>query len=394
MRLRFLTAGESHGPELTAILEGMPAGMKVDHEALVRLLARRQGGFGTGGRSKIEADVPRITAGLLDGVTTGAPIAVGITNRDHANWSDVDIPPLTVPRPGHADLTATEKYGYPDLRYALERASARETAARVAVGGLCLQLLGHFGMRVGSYVVAIGDVAARLPPGDEYDQLFAAAEESDVRCPDPEAAAAMRLAIQEAVRRKDTLGGIFEVVALGVPPGLGSHVQGDRRLTGRLLGAAGTIPAVKGAEVGPAFANASRPGTEVHDTFHLAAGRVIRNTNRAGGLEGGITTGEAVVLRCAMKPLSSTLTPLASVDLASGEEAPAHYERSDFCAVPRAAVVGEAVVGLVLADALLEKLGGDSLAEMRPRFENLTRSEVASFNMANRPWRLDRRRGG
>ncbi|MFQ5459784.1 MAG: chorismate synthase, partial [Anaerolineae bacterium] len=205
-------------------------------------------------------------------------------------------------------------------------------------------------------------------------------------------AAAMRRAIQEAVRRKDTLGGVFEVVALGVPPGLGSHVHGDRRLTARLLGAAGTIPAVKGAEVGPAFANAARPGTEVHDTFHVAAGRVTRTTNRAGGLEGGISTGEAVVLRCAMKPLSSTLTPLASVDLASGEETPASYERSDFCAVPRAAVVGEAVVGLVLADALLEKLGGDSLAEMGPRFEALTRSEVASFNMANRPWRLDPRR--
>jgi chorismate synthase len=388
MSLRFLTAGESHGPSLTAILEGLPAGLTVDREALDRLMARRQAGFGAGGRMAIERDRVVISAGVLDGRTTGAPIALSIPNRDFANWSQRDIAPMTVPRPGHADLSATIKYGYRDLRLALERASARETAARVAVGGLCLQLLAAFDVTVGSYVTAIGEVEVELPADLDYPTRFARAEESQVRCPDPDAGRRMQEAIGAAIRAKDTLGGVIEVVALHVPPGLGSHVHWDRRLTGRLLGALASIPSVKGVELGPAFANARRRGTAVHDRFAVAGGRVVRQGDRGGGLEGGITTGDPIVLRAAMKPISTTLTPLASVDLATGQPAETAYERSDFCAVPRATVIGEAMVAFVLADALVEKLGGDSLAELRPRFEALRRGRLDEVAMDNRTWRF------
>ncbi|MCC7019697.1 MAG: chorismate synthase [Ardenticatenales bacterium] len=416
--MRFLTAGESHGPSLTAILEGMPAGLPIDRAALDALMARRQKGFGSGGRMAIEHDRVRITAGVLGGRTTGAPIALIIDNADHASWAERDIPPLTIPRPGHADLSAAVKYGYRDLRLGLERASARELAARVAVGGVCLQLLLRFGVEIGCYVVQIGGIAVDLPEEEDvestaesvYRARFAAAEASDVRCPDAAASAAMRAAIQAAARDRDTLGGVFEVVALGVPPGLGSHVHWDRRLTGRLIGAVTSIPAIKGAEIGPAFANAGRRGTEVHDRFALAAGdddgdddggdgalggvaetghrRIVRTGGRGGGLEGGITTGAPIVVRGAMKPISTTLTPLASVDLATGAAAETRYERSDICAVPRAAVAAEAVIAFVLADALLEKLGGDSIDELDDRFARLRRNRVADLPMDDVPWRF------
>ncbi len=433
MPLRFLTAGESHGPSLTAILDGLPAGLVIDRGALDALMARRQTGFGSGGRMAIEHDRVAITGGVVAGRTTGAPVALHIPNADHAAWADRDIAPLTIPRPGHADLSAAVKYGYRELRLGLERASARELAARVAVGGLCLQLLGRFGIAVGSYVVQIGDVA--IAPDGPYRDRFAAAEANDVRCPDPAAAAAMRAAIQAAARDRDTLGGVFEVVVLGVPPGLGSHVQWDRRLTGRLLGAVASIPAVKGAEIGPAFANAARRGTDVHDRFVLAgdvgddgdgrddgggdgdagggagsgavidgridddgapppATRIVRTGGRGGGLEGGITTGAPIVVRAAMKPISTTLTPLASVDLATGAPAEARYERSDICAVPRAAVAAEAMVAYVIADALLEKLGGDDIDEMADRFARLRRNDVADLPMDAVPWRFGYDDGG
>ncbi|MCB0216297.1 MAG: chorismate synthase [Chloroflexi bacterium] len=393
MPLRFLTAGESHGPELNAILEGLPAGLRLDREALDRAMARRQAGFGSGGRMKIERDRLRISAGVMAGRSTGGPIALSIANRDHASWRDRDIEPMTIPRPGHADLSASLKYGYGDLRLALERASARETAARVAVGAICAQLLAAFGIELGCYVVAIGAVRAELPPAgaaEDYRARFAAAEADALRCPVPEAAAAMRAAVSEAARARDTLGGVFEVVALGLPPGLGSHVHWDRRLSGRLLGALGSIQAIKGVELGPAFENAGLRGSQVHDRLHLGRdGRQIeRDGNRGGGLEGGITTGAPLLLRAAMKPISTTLQPLASVDLASGEAAETRYERSDICAVPRAAVVGEAMAAFVLADALLEKLGGDSLDELRPRFEQLRRGRLGELRMDDRPWRF------
>jgi chorismate synthase len=386
--LRFLTAGESHGPALIAILEGMPAGLALSEEDVNVQLRRRQQGFGSGGRMRIEHDQVRFLGGVLAGRTTGAPIALQIGNRDWANWRDKEIEPMTVPRPGHADLTGAVKYGYRELRLALERASARETAARVAVGAVCQRFLAEFDVTVGSYVVQIGEVVAALPESLAYAERFARAEENDVRCPDPTAAAAMHAHIREAMALKDTLGGVFEVVALGVPPGLGSHVHWDRRLDARLMGAVGSIQAVKGVEIGPAFENAARRGTQVHDEIFVEEGQLTRRTNRAGGFEGGITTGQPVVVRAAMKPISTTLTPLRSVDLATGEPAATRYERSDTCAVPRAAVVGEAMVAFVLADALLEKLGGDSLAEMQPRFAALRRGALDELEMDNAPWRF------
>ena len=386
--LRFLTAGESHGPALTAILEGMPAGLLLVEEDVDAQLRRRQKGFGSGGRMQIERDRVHLLGGVLNGRTTAAPIALHVINQDWANWRDRDIPPMTVPRPGHADLTGAVKYGYRDLRPALERASARETAARVAVGAVCRRLLAEFDITIGSYVVQIGGVSAGLPEDLSYPDRFARAEESDVRCPDAAAGEAMQARICQAMEAGDTLGGVFEVVALGAPPGLGSYVHWDRRLDARLMLAVGSIQAVKGVEIGPAFENATRRGTEVHDEIFLEDGLLVRHTNRAGGFEGGITTGQPVVVRAAMKPISTTLTPLRSVDLATGEPAATRYERSDVCAVPRAAVVGEAMVAFVLADALVEKLGGDSLAEMQPRFIALRRGALDELEMDNVPWRF------
>ena len=386
--LRFLTAGESHGPALTAILEGMPAGLPLAAEDVDLQLRRRQKGFGSGGRMRIERDQVRFIGGLLNGLTTGAPIGLEIENRDFANWRAKEIRPMTIPRPGHADLTGALKYGYRELRLALERASARETAARVAVGAICRRFLDEFGISVGSYVVRIGEVSV-LPSDDlSYPGRFALAEENDVRCPDPTGAEAMRACIREAMAAKDTLGGVFEIVALGLPPGLGSHVHWDRRLDARLMAAVGSIPAVKGVEIGPAFDNATRPGTQVHDEIFVQDGLLVRRTNRAGGFEGGITTGQPVVVRAAMKPISTTLTPLRSVDLATGEPAATRYERSDICAVPRAAVVGEATVTFVLADALLDKLGGDNLAEVQARYAMLPRGALSELEMDNEPWRF------
>ncbi|NDJ52679.1 MAG: chorismate synthase [Chloroflexi bacterium] len=388
--LRMLTAGESHGPELTAILEGMPAGLPLTENDLQDDLARRQKGYGRGGRMSIEKDRARFTAGVMGSQTTGGPIALTITNRDWKNWRDRQIDPFTVPRPGHADLTGAVKYGYRDLRLSLERASARETAARVAVGGVCRRLLAEFGITIGSYVTMIGGETAELdvPSSDEvYQARFASAELSEVRCPAPAASERMRARIKRAFQSKDTLGGVFEVVMLGVPPGLGSHVHFDRKLDGILLGALGSIPSIKGVEIGPAFENAARQGTEVHDAIHRdEQGRLYRATNRAGGLEGGITTGEPIIIRAAMKPISTTINPIQSVDLATGEPAQTVYERSDHCAVPRAAVVGEALAAFVLADALLIKLGGDSLAELKARFADLRRSHIADLPMDNQPW--------
>ncbi len=387
--IRFLTAGESHGPLLTGILEGMPAGLSLTQEQLNLDLARRQQGYGSGGRMQIERDEVRITGGVMAGKTTGGPISLIIENRDWKNWAEKDIPPMTTPRPGHADLTGTLKYGYDDLRIALERSSARETAVRVAVGAICKHLLGEFGVVIGGYVTEIGGVVADMPEPPDYPARFAAAEESDVRCPDPIASEGIREAIRQCKIDKDTLGGVIEVIALHLPPGLGSHVHYDRRLSGRLVGAVCSIQSIKGAEIGTAFANTRKPGTQVHDQILLGQnGKLTRQTNRSGGLEGGMTTGEPLIVRAAMKPISTTLTPLASVNLATGEPEGTTYERSDFCATPRAVPVIEAMVAIVLADALLEKLGGDSLAEMRPRFEMLKRGELSDFAMHNTTWRF------
>lgn len=392
MPLRMLTAGESHGPELTLILDGIPAGLSLSEEDINADLARRQTGYGRGGRMSIEKDAVRITGGVMNGQTTGGPISLTIENRDWKNWRDKDIDPFTVPRPGHADLTGAIKYSYRDLRISLERASARETAARGAAGAICKKLLAEFGITIGGYVVMIGGVWALLPDNldmGDYLARFQTAEVSDVRCPDLDASSRMHDRIRDVIQAKDTLGGIIEVVALGVPPGLGSYVQADRRLDARLVGAMMTIPAIKGAEIGAAFDQSALQGTQVHDPILLGEdGALRRATNHAGGLEGGITTGEPIIVRGAMKPISTTLTPIASVDLASRQASGTNYERSDFCAVPRAAVVGEAIIAITIADALLEKLGGDSLAEMRPRFEALRQSRLNDLPMDNQPWRF------
>ena len=386
--IRFLTAGESHGPELTAVIEGLPAGLSINKDELNHQLARRQKAYGSGGRMKIEKDTARFTAGYMNNQTTGGPIALTLTNLDYTKWKEREITPITTPRPGHADLTGAVKYNYHELRIALERASARETAARVAVGGICKQFLAEFGIEIGSYVTAIGSVTADIPADMAYAERFAAAEENDIRCPIPAATETMRQTISEIMKAKDTIGGIFEVIALGVPVGLGSHVHWDRRLDALLMWAVGSIHAIKGVEVGTAFANATQPGSKVHDEIFLAEDgkTLIRKTNRSGGFEGGITTGEPIVVRAAMKPISTVLNPRKSVDLATGETAVTVYERSDFSAVPRAAVVGEAMVAITLANALIEKLGGDSLSEMKPRFETLRQATLEDLPMDNIPW--------
>ena len=388
MPIRFFTAGESHGPGLTAILEGMPAGLPLSAEDINLDLRRRQKGYGSGGRMQIEKDGIIITAGVMNRLTTGAPIALQVANRDFRSWKERDIAPITTPRPGHADLTGAVKYGYRELRLSLERASARETTMRVAIGAICKRFLAQFGITVDGYVSQLGDVVADLADMPLADRI-ARNEDNDVRCPDPIAAEKMHEAIRQVKIDKDTLGGVFEVVAQGLPPGLGSHVHFDRKLDARLVAAMVSIQAMKGAEIGHAFDNAGLRGSQVHDDIIVdEAGNLSRRTNRAGGLEGGISTGEPIIVRVAKKPISTMLRGANSVDLATGEANPTVYERSDFCALPRAVPVGEAMMAIVLADALLEKLGGDSIDEMKPRFDSLRRNRLEDLPMDNREWRF------
>ncbi len=397
--LRFLTAGESHGPSLTAILEGMPAGLALSSDIIDRQLVRRQQGYGSGGRMKIERDHARITSGVMAGKTTGGPIAFSVANLDYAKWADRDIEAMTIPRPGHADLTAAVKYGYRELRLALERASARETTMRVAVGAACRALLAEFGIVIGGYVVSVGEVAVPSPESravtqdsalstQDYLDRFAAAEASDVRCYDLQTSERMRARIRAIMDAKDTLGGVIEVAALNVPPGLGSHVHWDRRLSTRLAAAAMSIHAMKGVEIGDGFAESLRPGTHVQDELYVEDGVIKQRSNHAGGIEGGISNGAPIVLRAALKPIATTLNPLDSVDLANGDAVKTKYERSDFCQTPRAVPIVESMVAFVLAEALLEKLGGDSIDEMRPRFEHLRSLRLDQLPMDAASWRF------
>jgi chorismate synthase len=384
MTLRFLTAGESHGPSLTAILDGIPAGLPLTGSIIDLELARRQKGYGSGGRMKIEKDVVQILGGVMAGETTGAPIALLVQNMDHAKWKGKAIEPMTSPRPGHADLTGAVKYGYKDLRPALERASARETTMRVAVGAVCKHFLSKFGIIVGGYISSIGTIQTDF--GDMlYEERFARAEESDVRCPVESSAAKMRDEIEKTIHGKNTLGGVLEIIALNVPVGLGSFAQWDKRLEASLAMAVMSVQAIKGVEVGDAFANARLPGTDVQDGIRLENSDLVRMSNRAGGTEAGISNGQPIVIRAAMKPIATTLTPQQTVDLASGTGSPTKYERSDFCPVPRAVPILEAMVAFVLADALVEKLGGDSMDEMKPRFEVLRKASLDDLQMDNIP---------
>jgi len=382
--LRFLTAGESHGPSLTAILDGMPAGLAVTTEVINKELARRQQGYGSGGRMKIERDTVQILGGVMNGETTGAPIALLVQNDDHVKWKGKAIEPMTAPRPGHADLTGAVKYGYKDLRPALERASARETTMRVAAGAVCKHFLAQFGIIVGGYVSSIGEVQTDF--GDiPYEERFTRAEESDVRCPVESSAAKMREEIEKTIHGKNTLGGVLEIVALNLPVGLGSFVQWDRRLEAKLAMAVMSVQAIKGVEVGDAFENAKRLGTQAHDPINLQPSTfdLQRSTNRAGGTEGGVSNGQPIIIRAAMKPIATTLLPQPTVDLASGADAPTKYERSDFCPVPRAVPILEAMVAFVLAEALIEKLGGDSMNEMKLRFAALRKATLDDLPMDN-----------
>ncbi|MCR4399195.1 MAG: chorismate synthase [Firmicutes bacterium] len=379
--LRFLTAGESHGPGLTAILEGMPAGVNVSLDELRRELERRRRCYGRGPRSAIEEDEFVVTAGVYKGRTTGAPIAVFLPNKDHVNWANRDVP-ITAPRPGHADLPGALKYGFTDCRPVAERASARETAARVACAYFARKYLDVHGVRIVSWVTAVGGAAAVLPPAelrmaDETTvlRLADAAERSPVRCPDADASLRIVAAIDAARAAGDSLGGTFEVVALGVPPALGSHVHWDRRLDARLAAAVMSINSVKAVEIGAGFAVADLMGSEAHDEMVLEPPqvdeppgaapadprRIRRRSNRAGGIEGGISNGRPIFLRAAVKPVPTLQRPLSSFDLVTGQNRPAHRERSDVCVVGSAAVVAEAVVALVIADAFLERLGGDTI---------------------------------
>ena len=404
--LRFLSAGESHGPDLTAILEGIPAGLNLSPEVINLELTRRQKGYGSGGRMKIEKDAVRILGGVMGGMTTGAPIALLVENADHVKWKGKAVEPMTAPRPGHADLTGAVKYGYHDLRPALERASARETTMRVAAGAVCKYFLSQFDIRVGGYVQAIGDISSDLT-GMPYPERFARAEESDVRCPDAVAASKMRIRIEQIMHSKDTLGGILDVVALGVPVGLGSFAQWDRRLDARLGAAILSIQAIKGVEIGEAWENAKRTGTQTQDAIGVESAMageentdgmgetrannkvtLSRPTNRAGGIEGGISNGQPIFIRAAMKPIATTLTPQDTIDLTSGQPTLTRYERSDFCPVPRAVPILEAMTAFVLAEALIEKLGGDSMDEMLPRFASLRKARLEDLNMdaVSRVW--------
>jgi len=378
-----MTAGESHGPALVAILEGLPAGLPVSQKLINLELHRRQQGFGAGSRMKIEQDRARILSGVMEGVTIGSPLSILIENRDHQNWRGKPIAPLTIPRPGHADFTGAIKYEYSDLRPALERASARETAARVAVGAICKQLLASFKIQVGAYVVSIDGVIADVENIPISDRLILA-ENSKVRCPDPSTSRKMVSSIRKAMKEGETLGGIIEIITLGLPPGLGSYVHWDRRLDAKLGAAVLSVQAIKGVEFGQAFINASIPGSSGQDSIYLVGEDLVRKTNRSGGLEGGITTGSPLLIRAAMKPIATTITPQHTVDLAQGREVLTHYERSDFCPVPRAVPVLESMVAFVLADALLEKLGGDSMQEALSRFDLLRTARISDFSLDKR----------
>lgn len=374
MGIRFLTAGESHGPCITSIIDGIPRGLEISAGQINEELKRRQEGYGRGGRMRIEKDQVSILSGVRNGCTTGAPITLHIENKDYKNWKEVmsventaQAELVTRPRPGHADLPGMLKFGLSDARDVMERASARETASRVAIGAIAKILIGKIGIRVMGRVLQIGNTSAEISSDDISS--FEKARKSPVFCPSEAASDSMVSEIDRAREEGDTLGGIFEVGAFGVIPGLGSYSQWDLRLDARLTFALMSIPAVKGVEIGSGFGLASLKGSEAHDEIYPGRKGIIRKTNRAGGIEGGITNGETIILRAAMKPIPTLRKPLMTVDTEKMERALAHKERADICAVPSACIIGEAVVALTLADAALEKFGGDSIDEFMRNYE-------------------------
>jgi chorismate synthase len=378
MALKLVTAGESHGPGLTTIVEGLPAGLELDQEAIDRDMARRQLGHGRGGRMKIERDHANVTAGVRHGRTLGGPVALQVPNRDFANWEErmnpwpveADVPEVHLPRPGHADLVGVQKYRFTDVRNVLERASARETAARVAGGALCKAFLGALGVQVLSHVTQIGDVHAAPPSTALTPEDFAGVDDDPVRCLDPDASRAMVQHINVQRKANESIGGVFEVIAFGLVPGLGSHVSWEERLDGRIGGALCSIQAAKGVAFGDGFDLPGAPGSQSHDEIFFSEERgYFRETNHAGGLEGGMTTGLPLIAKVAMKPIPTLTKPLRSVDIETHEPAQALRERTDSCVVPAAGVVGEAMLAYVVADAYRRKFGGDHIDDVRDAVE-------------------------
>ena len=390
--ITFLTAGESHGPKLTGIIEGIPAGFSLNIAALNNDLARRQQGFGRGGRMKIEKDQVSITAGYQNNLTTGAPIAIEINNIDYKNWQDKNITPMSIPRPGHGDYVGALKYDHHDLRVSLERSSARETAMRTAVGSICKQILGDFGIKILGYTTRIGHISFDTTKASDkdYAQFYENSLQNEFAFADLTQVENIKNHINQVMHQKDTLGGIFEIIGINVPPALGSYVHYEHKLDGQLAQAMLSIPAMKAFEIGEGIKNASLMGTQVHDEFKLdEQGQISRLSNRAGGLEAGVTNGMPLVVKVYMKPISTTLKSLQSIDLANKQQAATVYERSDFCAVQRAVVIGEAMMSFVLLKALIKKLGGDSKSAMLKHFSLMHKGHIADFSLKNTAWRFD-----
>jgi chorismate synthase len=388
MKIKYLTAGESHGPELTAIVEGIPSNFEVTKEYIDKFLLRRQKTLGSGGRMNIEKDQVLITSGVVNKLTTGGPIALKIINKDWQNWKDKEIEPYVVPRPGHADLVGTLKYNHDDIRHTLERASARETAIRCAVGAIAHQILSQLNIQLVGFVSSIGSQSFNPTNIDDITSFKNLIEQSDVSCPDKNAADLMIKEIKDARKKKDTLGGAITCIAINYPPGCGSYVHFDRKLDAKISSSMISVQSVKAVEIGNGFEASKKYGTEVQDQMKLDNNKIKRISNNLGGFEGGMSTGDPIMVTSYLKPISTTLTPIKSVDLHSGKETETIYERSDTCAVPRAVPIFEGVLSLDLLNSLIEKTGGDSKDEIAKRVDDLQNYNIEDFELSNKKWTM------
>ena len=386
--IRFLTAGESHGPELTGIVEGVPAGFTISKEFIDSYLKRRQKDTGSGGRMNIESDEVFISSGVVNNISTGAPIALRIKNKDWENWKDKDIEPYVVPRPGHADLIGTAKYDLNDIRLVLERSSARETAMRCAIGAIAIQILESMGISIYGYVSSIGKVDYRYSNDFSLDEMRKLTDDSPVSCPDADKSEQMEKEISNARKKKDTLGGSITTIATGVPPTLGSYVHWDKKLDAKLARILMSIQSVKAIEVGDGIESSKNYGTSVQDQYVLNKKEIKKESNNLGGFEGGMTNGENIELTAYMKPISTTLSPIKSVNLAEKEETETVYERSDTCAVPRAVPIFESAMALEILNAVLNKSGGDNKKEIIKNFENIPNLNIDEFDLDNKVWKF------
>ena len=386
--IRFLTAGESHGPELTGIIEGVPAGFTISKEFIDSYLKRRQKDTGSGGRMNIESDEVFISSGVVNNISTGAPIALRIKNKDWENWKDKDIEPYVVPRPGHADLIGTAKYDLNDIRLVLERSSARETAMRSAIGAIAMQILESMGISIYGYVSSIGKVDYRYSNDFSLDEMRKLTDDSPVSCPDADKSQQMEKEISNARKKKDTLGGSITTIATGVPPTLGSYVHWDKKLDAKLARILMSIQSVKAIEVGDGIESSKNYGTSVQDQYVLNKKEIKKESNNLGGFEGGMTNGENIELTAYLKPISTTLSPIKSVNLAEKEETETVYERSDTCAVPRAVPIFESAMALEILNAVLNKTGGDNKKEIIKNFENIPNLNIDEFDLDNKVWKF------